>query len=71
MEEAPKIEKPADKIKVGFYQEADNGPFTAYVQFKGLPDEDAAKRCAEWIADSLLEMSKPIIPTAKKNLIIQ
>jgi len=70
MEEAPKIEKPADKIKVGFYQEEDS-TFVAYVQFKGLPDVEAAQRCAEWIADSLLEMSKPIIPTAKKNLIIQ
>lgn len=51
-------EKPADKIKVGFHAEAD-GTFTAFVQFKRLPSQEAAVNAAEWIANMLLEVSKP------------
>jgi len=50
--------KPADKIKVGFHQEQD-GTYTAFVQFKKLPDEAAAINAAEWIANLLLEVTKP------------
>ena len=60
-EETP---KPVDKIKVGFHQEQD-GTFTAFVQFKKLPDEAAAINAAEWIANVLLEVTKP------KSTIIQ
>jgi hypothetical protein len=60
-EETP---KPADKIKVGFHQEQD-GTYTAFVQFKKLPDEAAAINAAEWIANVLLEVTKP------KSTIIQ
>lgn len=54
-EETP---KPADKIKVGFHKEID-GTYTAFVQFKKLPDEAAAINAAEWIANLLLEVTKP------------
>jgi len=50
--------KAPDKIKVGFYQE-EGGAFTAFVQIRELPDEEAAKRASTWLADLLLSCAKP------------
>lgn len=51
-------DKQADRIKVGFHEEQD-GTFTAFVQFKKLPDAEAAQNACEWVADLLLAASKP------------
>lgn len=53
-----------DRIKVGYHAEQD-GTFTSFVQFKYLPTEDAARNACQWLADTLIEVSKP------KNTIIQ
>lgn len=53
-----------DRIKVGYHEDED-GTFTAFAQFKKLPDEGAARNACEGLADLLLQASRP------KSTIIQ
>lgn len=50
------MSEPADKFKVGFYKEED-GTFTAFIQIKQLPDEEAGKRASTWLGNLLVAAS--------------
>ncbi len=49
----PKAVKTTDKFKVGCYPEED-GTWTAFIQVKQLPNEEAGKAAGTWLGNLLL-----------------
>lgn len=59
------VEQPESPVKIGYFESpAQDGTYTAFLQLRGLPNQQKAIEAGEWFANMLLAASES--PSAKE-----